>query len=163
MRKSLVCLLLSLSFAFAGETEKPGLLATAELQQLVPQSFFYAGKTATVQLRNSAGLRTSSGKLVLAALVDTGGYSTQLAERYQGFILSDTKVTIGGKELAPGAYGMGVVGEKFLVEDLGANEILSTSVKEEPSMKHPTPLKMVSAASGAQLCLGRKCVAFSVQ
>ncbi len=177
MRKVLLCTLLFLtSVAFAqdaakaapakadaakSEAAKPGLLTAAELKQLIPQTYFYASKTATVQVRNSAGLRTESGKIVLSALVDTGGYSTQIAERYQGFLLTDTKVTIGGKELAPGAYGIGVVGTKFLVTDLGANEIFSTDVKDDAKMKRPTPLKMVRDADGTELCLGRKCVEFS--
>jgi hypothetical protein len=163
MRKTILCLLALLSFAFAQSSSKAGLLTTAELQKVIPPSFFYAGKTATVQVRNSAGLRTASGKLVLASLVDTGGYSTQIQEKYQGFLMADGKVKIGEKELAPGAYGIGAVGSNFLVTDLGANEIVSMPLREDSAMKRPTPLKMVSGDKGTQLCLGRKCVEFSAE
>src|ERR1700675_2399067 len=81
-----------------------GVLGADELKQLIPTNFFFAGKTAAVQLRNSAGVRFSSGKLLLAALVDTSGYSSAIEEKYQGLLITETTLHIEGATLKPGAY-----------------------------------------------------------
>src|SRR3989442_13709369 len=51
---------------------------------------------------NSAGFSDSSGKLVLAGLVDTSGYAADLQAKYQGFLITEVKLSIEGTDLAPG-------------------------------------------------------------
>src|ERR1700685_831569 len=60
-----------------------GVLGAEDLKRVVPASYFFRGLSASVQLRNSAGLRTSDGKFVLAGLVDTSGYATDVARKDQ--------------------------------------------------------------------------------
>src|SRR5205823_11127721 len=119
-----------------------GVLKPAELKTLIPPNYFFAGKTPTVQLRNSAGVRFPNDKLLLVALVDTGGYSTAIQEKYQGLFLTESPIKIEGSELKPGAYGFGFSSGKFIVMDIGANDVLSVAAKREENLRRAVPLKI---------------------
>src|SRR5512146_192568 len=75
------------------KAKKPGVLEMAELKQVVPNSFFFDGQVAPVQMRNCVAIRLNSGKLIEAGLVDNSGYSTGVAEKYQGFFITEQKIT----------------------------------------------------------------------
>src|SRR5580658_6106609 len=78
------------------------LLGGDELKNVVPAEFFFRGQKAPTQLRNSAGFQTGDGKLMFAGLVDTAGYSTAVQQKYQGMLVTELKLNIGGADLAPG-------------------------------------------------------------
>ena len=142
---------------------RPGVLQSTELQTLVPATVFFSGQTATVQLRNSGGVRGDDGKLTLVALVDTGGYSSGLKEKYQFYLLTDTPIEIDGKRLSPGAYGGGFLsGTGLEVMDLGGNELFHGPVQHDAGMTRPRPLQVVagSAPGESRLYLGRDYVVF---
>ena len=71
------------------------ILAGDALKKAVPSAYFFAGQSAQVQVRNSVAVKTAAGHLVLAGLVDTSGYSTAIQEKYQGFFITETKLTFG--------------------------------------------------------------------
>ena len=138
------------------------ILTAAELQRVMPQSFFYAGQSAPVQLRNAAGIRSAEGKFFLAALVDASGYSSSIAEKYQGFLISETRFWLDGSQLPAGAYGFGTLADgNFVVSDIGGNELLRTPVNMDKTMRRPVPLKIAKAEGNYQLYLGRKTVAIN--
>ncbi len=104
------------------------MLSGDDLKKVVPGTYFFRGQSAPVQLRNSAGFSASDGKLVLAGLVDTSGYASDVQSKYQGFLITEVKLNIEGTDLAPGEYGFGFSKEgKFLVMDVGANDLFSVS------------------------------------
>lgn len=131
-----------------------GVLSAAELKQLVPHDYFFAGKTASVQLRNAAGVRFANGKLLLAALVDTAGYSSAIEEKYQGLFITETALTIEGSTLKPGAYGFGFSKGKFIVMDVAASDELSVAAQTDDKVKPVMPLKIVEQAGGFRLYAG---------
>lgn len=152
-----------LSAAWSQESKAAGVLSAAELKTVVPSSFFYRGLSASVQLRNAGGIRTQSGKYVLAALVDTSGYASDVAQKYQGLFITEVKAKIGGSELNPGEYGFGVVGDKFVVTDVGANDVLSVAINNDSDLKRPTPLKIAQEGNGYRLYAGRKYVTLEIE
>src|SRR5450759_57327 len=83
------------------------VLTADQVKKAAPTSFFFAGQNAAAQLRNTSGLKNSAGKLVVAGLVDTSGYATAIAEKYQGFLITETKLSFDGATLDAGAYGFG--------------------------------------------------------
>jgi len=85
------------------------VLKPDQLQELLPATVYYSGQTASVQLRNAGGVRFSDGHYVLARLVDTSGYSSNVAAKYQGYLITEVPLTIAGKRFAAGAYGIGFV------------------------------------------------------
>src|ERR1700687_5717866 len=83
-----------LASAWAQQPKPAGTLPAADLKVLVPATYFYRGQSASVQLRNSAGIRTEDQKYVLAGLVDTSGYASDVAQKYQGFFITEVKLKI---------------------------------------------------------------------
>jgi hypothetical protein len=156
-------ILIASSSVFAQQPKPAGVVASAELKALVPTSYFYRGQSATVQMRNSGAIRTKDQKYVVAALVDTSGYSTDVAEKYQGLFITEVKVKVAGSELAPGQYGFGFVGDKVVITDVGANDVFSVSAKMDDNLKRPVPLKIAAEGSEYRLYHGKKYVAVEVE
>jgi hypothetical protein len=150
-------------FTWAQQTKASGIVPAAESKTVVPSSFFYRGKSASVQLRNSGAIRTSEGRYVLAGLVDTAGYASNVAEKYQGLFITEVKLKVGDAELGPGAYGFGFVGDKFVVTDIGANDVVSATAHADSELKHPVPLKFAEDGTNYRLYAGRKYVTLQVE
>jgi hypothetical protein len=151
--------LLFTSLLASAQQAKSGMLSAEELKKAVPSNYFFRGQSGAAQLRNSAGFRGQDGKLVLAGFVDTSGYSADLAEKYQGFLITEVKLEIEGSELAPGQYGFGFTKDgKFGVMDVGANDLLSVSFKRDENLKRPVPLKIVEDGGGYKLYAGKNWV-----
>ena len=157
-------ILLLASLLASAQQAKPGMLSAEELKKVVPSNYFFRGQSGAVQLRNSAGFRGQDGKLVLAGFVDTSGYSADVAEKYQGFLITELKLDIEGSKLAPGQYGFGFTKDgKFGVMDAGANYLLSVSFKRDENLKRPVPLKIVEDGAGYKLYAGKNWVSLKVK
>jgi hypothetical protein len=139
------------------------LLKPAEMQKLLPAAVYYKGQSATVQVRNSGGVKFADGYYVLSTLVDTSGYSSDVAAKYQAYFITEVPIKIGGDNLAAGIYGVGFIGGgKFVVTDVGAHELLTVSFTTDNGLKRPLPLQvMADPAGGFRLYEGRKYVVFS--
>jgi len=144
--------------AYTQET-KPGVLGAEDLKRVVPSVYFFRGQSATVQLRNAGGFAASDGKLMFAALVDTSGYAADVQAKYQGLLITEIKLNVGGTSLVPGQYGFGFTKDgKFLVMDVGANDLLKADVHSDEKLTHPVPLKMSADGASYRLYAGRKWV-----
>jgi hypothetical protein len=156
---------LAVTMMAAGPIQAQGgntLLKPAEMQKLMPASVFYRGQTAPIELRNSGGVKLADGFYVLAALVDTSGYSTGVQSKYQACFITEVPINLGGDKLAAGVYGAGFVGDKFVVTDVGGHDVLTVNAGEDAEMKRPMPLQVVAVPSGGfRLYAGRKYVIFS--
>jgi hypothetical protein len=134
------------------------ILTGEQIKKVAPNSFFFAGQSAAVQMRNAVGLKNSAGKLALAGLVDTSGYSTAIAEKYQGFLITETKLSFDGGALEAGAYGFGFKDGKFTVMNLAGTDVLSIASQNDDQLKHPVPLKFEKDGAAYRLYAGRKYV-----
>jgi hypothetical protein len=174
--RTLVCLLSAILLAAAAVSlaqpqaatnsapVKEGLLTAADVgNKLLPEKVFFRGQIAPVQARNTGGVRYADGLLVFAGLVDSSGYSTAIREKYQAYLINEVPIEIGGQTLKPGAYGIGFLeGNKFVVMDIGANDVLQAASAKDTEMKRPVPLQF-TAASGVgnyRLYHGRDYVEF---
>lgn len=156
----LVGALLSMPLAMCAQAT---ILHAPEASKLLPDSVYYAGKSANTQLRNSAGIHFADGHYVLAVMVDTSGYSSTIQEKYQGYLLAEVPMNIDGNPLAAGAYGIGFVGDHFIVTDIGTHDVLQAHGRRDDKMERPLPLKIIEGDSPGRfrLCLGRSCVVIS--
>jgi len=138
------------------------ILKPADMAKILPATVFYRGQSATTQVRNSGGVKFSDGYLVLAALVDTSGYSTGVAAKYQAYFITEVPIRIGGQPLAPGAYGVGFIDDdKFVVTDVGAHDVFTVSSKNDADLKRPMPLQVLTdSVRGFRLYVGRRYVMF---
>jgi hypothetical protein len=150
---TMITMLLLLTAAVAQETAT--ILSGAELKRVVPDSFYYEGQSAPTQMRNAVAVRFGTKRFVIAGLVDTSGYSTEIQAKYQGFFITDSRVTVGGSELGAGAYGFGFSEDKLNIFDVGGGVLLSVGVTKDSDLKRPRPLVMTKAADGVRLYSGR--------
>src|SRR5712691_940402 len=140
------------------EGKEVALNAADITPKLFPERVFFRGQTAPVQARNSGGVRFADDFYVLAGMVDNSGYSTGIREKYQAYLINEVTLEIGGQTLKPGAYGIGFInGGKFVVMDLGANDVLEASSQKDTEMKRPVPLQVVpsTTAGSYRLYAGR--------
>ena len=163
-----VLLPLTLSEALSGRADgSPGkevILKAADITpKLMPETVFFRGQTAPVQLRNSAGVRFSDEMYTLAAIVDSSGYSSGIREKYQGYLITEVALDFGGQTVQPGAYGFGFLnGGKFVVMDLGAHDVFHAASQRDGDLKRPVPLQIAAASAGGtyRLYAGRDFVEF---
>jgi hypothetical protein len=174
--RTLLCLLPAVLFvaaaiSFAGPQKateaapaKEAILTAADVgNKLLPEKVFFRGQIAPVQARNTGGVRYADGFMVFAGLVDSSGYSTGIREKYQAYLINEVPVEIGGQTLKPGAYGIGFLdGNKFVVMDIGANDVLQAASVKDTEMKRPVPLQFMAGtgAGSYRLYHGRDYVEF---
>jgi hypothetical protein len=176
-RMSIATLLLTVLFAgIANGQAKPSqaassmssattILNATEAQKIFPPSVFFKGLTAPTQGRNSGGLRLPDQRLMLIALVDNSGYSSQDQGRYQAYLLTEAPLEIDGRPLPAGAYGCGFTsGDKFVVMDVGGHELFVAHSKQDTDIKRPMPLQIQAAGESGlyRLYSGRSFVTFRV-
>jgi hypothetical protein len=135
------------------------LLNSDEITKVVPAEFFFRGQKATVQLRNATGFQTANGMVTFGALVDASGYSSSIQEKYQGMLITESKLNVGGSELAPGEYGFGFTKDKFVVMNVASEDVLSVPYSTDAELKRAVPLKMVEDGAGYKFYAGKKWVA----
>ena len=149
--------------AFAQQATKH-VLSSDELKKAVPTEYFYRGQKAPVQVRNSGGFQLADGKMTLASLVDASGYSTAIQQKYQGMLITENKLSVGGSELAPGQYGFGFTADgKFVVMNVANDDVLSVAYQTDDTLKRAVPLKLVEDGDGYKLYAGKKWVGIKAQ
>lgn len=163
-------LLLALAFRLsptlrAGNPPAPDTVLKASdiTTKIFPERVFFRGQAASVQLRNTGGVHFADDFYVLAGLVDSSGYSSGIKEKYQGYLIGEVPLEIGGQTLKPGAYGFGFLpGGKFVVMDLGANDVLQGTSQHDADMKRPVPLQVVASSTEGtyRLYAGRDYIEF---
>jgi hypothetical protein len=140
------------------------ILSADELKKVVPTEYFFRGQKAPVQLRNAVGFQLADTKITLAALVDASGYSTAIQEKYQGMLVTESKLNVGGSSLPAGQYGFGFTADgKFNVMDVANNDVLSASYQTDQEVKRPVPLKLVEDGDGYKLYAGRKWITIKTE
>jgi hypothetical protein len=149
--------------ATAQTTSQPeALLRAPEAAKLLPDAVFFRGQSASTQARNSGGVRYADDMFVLVTLVDNSGYSTGIQQKYQAYFITEAPLTIGGHALAPGAYGVGIVGNHFGVMDIGAHDLFQADTVHDAQLHRPTPLQVVASETLGQyrIYFGRDYVTF---
>jgi len=154
----LATFLLCACFAPAQQPQTKGILGPAELKKLIPQDYFFAGLTASVQPGMNAGVRFPNGKVLLVALVNTSGYSTAIQQKYQALFLTDSRLSVEGSDLPPGAYGCGFSSGRFIVMNVAADDIVSVPARRDEKLQHAVPLKFVEQEGSYRFYAGKNFV-----
>jgi hypothetical protein len=170
--------LLSLSFSAFGQanpnkatmaliqTDQASLLKATEVANILPPTVFFQGRTAPIQGRNSGGIRFGDKSLMLIALVDSSGYSSEVQERYQAYLITESAIDIDGHRLAAGAYGCGFLSNNaFIVMDIGGHELFTAHATHDENLHRPTPLQIMASPNEPgkyRLYGGRNFVVFRI-
>src|SRR6516162_5528047 len=141
----------------------PTIVAQGDLKKVVPEAYFFRGMSATTQLRNSSAVHYPDDFYVIAGLVDTSGFSSDIKAKYTGLFITEKKLKFdGGSVLAPGEYGMGYTADgKFHILNVAGDEVLVADTHVDDNLKRPQPLKIVIDGDNAKLYLGKKYVSFT--
>lgn len=132
--------------------------------KLFPETVFFRGQSAPVQMRNTGGVHFADDLFMLAGMVDNSGYSSGIRQKYQAYLLAEVPLQIGGQTVKPGAYGFGFLeGNKFVLLDLGANDLFQVASQRDAELKRPTPFQILATAEPGKyrLYMGREFVEFS--
>lgn len=140
------------------------ILSADELKKAAPAEYFFRGQKAPVQLRNAVGFQLADGKMMISALVDASGYSTAIQQKYQGLLITEAKLNIGGSILPPGQYGFGFAADgKFNVMDVANSDVLSASYQTDQALPRPVPLKLIEDGDAYKLYAGKKWIGIKVE
>src|SRR5215813_14134027 len=154
-------LLLLLSVTSFAQSAAPTILHAAEAAKLLPDAVFLRVQSASVQKRNSAGIRFSDDMFVLTSLVDNSGYSSGVQQKYQAYFITEVPLDFSGQTLKPGAYGVGIVKDHFIVMDIGAHDLFTAPVIHDTELKRPSPLQLNADGDHYRLYFGRDYVSFA--
>lgn len=151
------------TIAAVSQQKPEGVLKPADITgKVFPQQVFFRGQVALVQMRNTGGVRFGDDFYVLAGMVDSSGYSSEIRQKYQAYFISEVSLDIGGQKLAPGAYGIGFIKDnKFVVMDLGAHDLFQVPSAHDAEIKRPVPLQIESAAGKYRMYAGRDYIEFA--
>jgi hypothetical protein len=145
-----------------GQAAQDTVLTVADATKLLPPAVYFKGQSATTQLRNSGGVKFADGFYVLAVMVDTSGYSSDIQQKYQAYLIAEAPLKIEGHALPAGIYGVGFVADnKFVVLDVGAHDLFSVSSHKDEALKRPMPLKVTADNGAFRLYAGRSYVSFA--
>jgi hypothetical protein len=148
----------------AAAQESATILTGAELTRVVPTGFYFQGLSAPTQMRNTAAARFGTTRYVIAGLVDTSGYSADVREKYVGFLITDSVISLGGESLPPGAYGFGFANEgKITIMDLAGKDLLSVAITSDTALRRPRPLMMSADPAGVRLYNGKNYVVIAAK
>lgn len=160
---ALLCLAISPSLQAvpqAGAAHPPSpIVSAAEAGKILPATVFFQGQSASIQARNSAGVRFAKDSFMLVALVDSSGYSSEVQQKYQAYLITEEPIEVGGHRLAPGAYGCGFIsGNQFLVMDIGGHSLFTIASTRDAALHRPVPLQITPDSDRYRLYFGRNYV-----
>jgi hypothetical protein len=136
--------------------QQPAILDQDSVARLTPNNFYFEGQLGPTQLRNAAAIELKKGRHFVAALVDTSGYASNVRAKYEGFLITDDPVTVGGLELKPGAYGFGISEQQKLnIFDVGGGLLHAVSALKDDKIPNPRPLTIIRSGKDLRLYRGR--------
>jgi len=161
LKRIILCTAVFAATVAAQNPSSKGLILVSEqrLKQLLPATVFIDGENVPTQERNAALVQLPDGKILLASLVDTAGYSSAYQQKYAGVLLSQTRFIIGSKNFAAGAYAIGQKknGESVTVYvyNLGGEQLAELPTQKQENLRPLKPLQVITGADGsARLYLG---------
>ena len=160
-----VTVLIACSLAGVVRAQEPVTVLTgSELTRVVPPGFYFEGRSAPTQMRNSAAVRFGTRRYVIVGIVDTSGYAADVRAKYEGFFITDFPIRINGTELGTGAYGFGFNDNgKMQILDLAGDRLFSVSTTKDNTLRRPRPLMMMKSSEGVRLYSGKDYVVISAR
>ena len=150
---------LALAGASSARQRGPLVLEGDELTRVVPTGFYFEKQSAPTQMRNASAVQWGRGeraRYVIAGLVDTSGYSSEVRAKYQGFFINDAPVMVGGRMLPTGAYGFGFTANgRIRIFDVSGRQVLAAPAAKDARMQRPRPLMFTTEYGDVRLYSGR--------
>ncbi len=162
---------LLLSFMAVNPASAQGVFKVGKgdaFNKIVPKDFVLEENAIPTEKRNSVLVLTPSGARMVAGLLDTSGYSSQVQEKYLGMLIAEGNVEVCGNQVAIGSYGFGLAkprgaaeghASQFMLYNQAGEKVAECPAAWDAKMKGPRPLQVVVSGGGAaRLYLGRNWV-----
>ena len=156
---------LSLMAANPASAQRAFKVETGEaFNKIAPKDFVLEENAIPTEKRNSVLVITPSGGRVVAGLLDTSGYSSQVQEKYVGMLINEGDLNVCGHQIGVGSYGFGLVkapgttegkASGFVLYNQAGKQVAKCSVKWDAEIKSPRPLQVVVSGATARLYVGR--------
>jgi hypothetical protein len=152
---------LLLSFVAANPATAQGVFKVEKgeaFNKIVPRDFVLEENAIPTEKRNTVLVFTPTGARVLAGLLDTSGYSSQVQQKYLGMLIAEGNVEVCGHQIAVGSYGFGLAkapgaaegkASVFMLYNQAGKKVLSCTAKWDSELKSPRPLQIVVSGGGA--------------
>ncbi len=151
-----IALVLVLGSAVDAAGQGVRVLEQNEAKPLIPASFKFEGQSAQTQIRNSSVADFGRKRRVKVGLVDTSGYSTDVASEFQGFFITELSVKVGGVRLSKGSYGFGFSKDgKVKFQSVSGKRAVTARTKQDPGLKRPRPLMLLVVNGELRFYKGR--------
>jgi hypothetical protein len=116
----------------------------------IPNDFYLEGNRIPVQKRNAVLVNCPMGGRIVIGLIDTTGYSSQIQQKYEGMLISETHFTIGGQKIGVGSFGFGHTKPaatsdedmRLTIYDQAGNKVAEATGKKDASLSKPSPLQV---------------------
>jgi hypothetical protein len=154
----LVSLALILSAALAAAQISP--MEAAELEKALPKTQYLEGENIPTQARNAAGVRLASGARVLAALLDTSGFSAQIQAKYLGMLITEQALELGTSTVPPGSYGFGRRQNDLVLYNAAGRRAAGIRRVRDDALSPARPLQLAVRHGGLRLYDGKDYVVF---
>ena len=123
----------------------------------VPKDFYLEGNAIPTEKRNAILVKTPAGARAVFALIDTTGYSANIATKYVGMLVTEGDLTLCGHKIPVGSYGFGwtLPGTgvdapgKFSLYDQAGALVAGCTAERQSDLKPPRPLQVIVAADGS--------------
>ena len=90
-----LCLALQCSVVSMAAAGSEAVLKASDItNKIFPDQVFFRGQVASVQMRNTGGVRFADEMFVLAGLVDNSGYSSDIRQKYQAYFISEVTLVV---------------------------------------------------------------------
>ncbi len=132
--------------------------------KILPKDFVLEENAIPTEKRNSVLVVSPSGARIVAGLLDTSGYSSQVQEKYLGMLITEGSVEVCGNQVAIGSYGFGLAkpagaaeasGSKFMLYNQAGEKDAECTAEWDAKLKAPRPLQVVTSGDSARLYVGR--------
>ncbi len=122
----------------------------------VPADFYLEGNRIPVEKRNAAVLKNAKGARLVLGLLDTSGYSSQIQQKYEGMLITESSISVCGIALGVGSYGFGLerpaapstADATFRVYNQAGEKVGECAAKRDDSVKQARPLATATAPEG---------------
>ncbi len=169
MKTSLVAIAsLMMMFVVANPASAQGVFKVEKgeaFNKIIPRDFVLEENSIPTEKRNSTLVLMPSGARLVAGLLDTSGYSSQVQEKYLGMLIAEGKVEVCGHQVAIGSYGFGLAKAKgvagshpsrFFLYNQAGTRVVECAARWDENLKNPSPMQVAASGSGtARLYVGR--------
>jgi hypothetical protein len=162
-----LCLLILAFAVLPGYVRAQGefeLVTGKAFDAAIPNDFYLEGNRIPTEKRDAVLLKTPAGARAVIGRINTAGYSSRIQQKYEGMLITEGSLSVGGHKLGVGSYGFGYTkppatsneDAKLFIYNQAGEKVAECAAKKDAEIKQPNPLQVVVGKDKtAKLYFGR--------